>query len=199
MQSRDGLLDMFVGLLLAVAGINDLFSYYGWKEAWYIRFGIIILIIPYLLAKIFITTPRLGYVKMKPVAGGRRKILFIFLVISLTVTLLFFAAALLEFPGFRGETVSFNPIVEFGVLVTLLGFVGWLMGTYSLFFAGMALGFAWPIAHMINLKAIAGLAAEIFTLCLPGLIIFIYGLVLFLKFLKLHPRKNLEADYEPQA
>ncbi len=198
MQSRDGMLDMFFGLMLAIAGINDIYSYYGWQEVWYLRFGIIILIVPFLLGKFFITTPRLGYVKMKPVVGGRRLILIIFLSISLTFTCLLLAGVLLKLPGFRGESVAFNPIIEFGFLVITSGFVAWLMGTYSLFFAGLAAGFAWPIADMINLKTIAGFPAEVFTLCLPGLIIFVYGLVIFVKFLKSHPRKNLKADYEPQ-
>lgn len=198
MQSRDGMLDMFFGLMLAIAGINDMFSFYGWKEVWYLRFGIIILILPFALGKFFITTPRIGYLKMKPVAGGRRQVLIVFLVISMILTLLLLAAAVFKIPGLRGEYAKLSPVAEFAFLVILMGFVSWLIGAHSLFIAGIFAGIAWPVAGMINLKTIAGMPAELFTLCLPGLVIFLYGVVRFVRFLKQHPLKNLKADYEPQ-
>lgn len=198
MQSRDGMIDMFFGLMLVIAGINAIFSWYGWDEPWYLRYGIIILLIPFILGKILAVGPRTGYVKMKPVAGGRKQILTIFLAISLTLTILLLAAKIFKVPGFYGETISFNPVIEFGFFVVLFSFIAWLIGVYSLFFFGICIAIAWPVAHMTGLETIAGLPAEVFTLCLPGLIITTFGIVRLIRFLKNHPKENLKSDYEPE-
>lgn len=198
MQSRDGMLDMFFGLMLVIVGTNDIFSFYEWQVPWYLRFGIIILIIPFLLGKFLITTPRLGFVKMKPVAWGRKQSLIIFLSVSVFLSLLLLAAAIFDLPGFNYEQIGYNPVLEFAFLVFAMGFAGWLIGAYSLFFAGIATGFAWPVAEMIKLETIAGLPQELFSLCLPGLIILVIGMIRFSRFLKTHPKENLKADYEPE-
>ncbi|MFH0761171.1 MAG: hypothetical protein V2A67_06680 [Bacteroidota bacterium] len=198
MQSRDGILDMFFGLMLVIPGINSIFSWYGWDVPWYLRYGIIILLIPFILGKILVTSPRTGYVRMKPVAGGRKQILTIFLAISMTMTLLLLAAKIFKVPGFNGETVSFNPVIEFGFLVILFSFIAWLIGVYSLFFFGICTAVGWPVAEMTGLVTIAGLPAEVFTFCFPGLIITIFGIVRLIRFLKNHPKENLKSDYEPE-
>ncbi|GEM_PF-1066886 len=198
LQSRDGMIDMFFGLMLVIAGINSLFSWYKWDEPWYLRYGIIILLIPFVLGKILVTAPRTGYVRMKPVSGGRKQILTIFLVISLTLTLLLFAVKIFKVPGIYGETVSFNPVIEFGFLVILFSFIAWLLGVYSLFFFGICVGVAWPVAHMTGLETIAGMPAEVFTLCLPGLIMTAFGIIRLIRFLKKFPKENLKSDYEPE-
>lgn len=198
LASHDGVLDMFFGLMLMAAALNDSFSYYEWQIPWYVRYLIIILMVPFVLGKLLITSPRLGYVKMKPVAGGRKQILTIFTITGVILTLLLLAAAIFKIPGIHGSTVSFHPILEFVLLLCAFGFVAWLTGLYTLLAIGIVLGFSWPIAGMTGLKSIAGLPADILTLGLPGLLIFIYGLTEFLKFMREHPRKNLKADYEPE-
>jgi hypothetical protein len=198
LQSHDGILDMFFGLMLMAVALNDSFSYYDWLTPWYVRYLIIIIMVPFVLGKLLITSPRVGYVKLKPVAGGRKQLLTIFTVTGVVLTLLLLAAALFKVPGVNGAAVSFHPILEFALLLLLFGFVGWLTGLYTLLAIGIIMGFAWPIAGMIGLKSIAGLPAQIFTLALPGLVIFIFGLTEFIKFMREHPRKNLKADYEPE-
>lgn len=198
MQSRDGMLDMFFGLMLVITGMNSIVTWYGWDEPWYLRYGIIILLVPFILGKILVTSPRTGYVKMKPVAGGRKQILTIFLAISLTLTLLLFAAKIFKIHGFYGETISFNPVIEFGFLVILFSFIAWLLGVYSLFFFGICAAVAWPVAQMTGLETIAGLPAEVFTLCVPGLVITAFGIIRLIRFLRHFPKENLKSDYEPE-
>ncbi len=197
LQSRDGMLDMFFGLMMMAAALNDTFTFYEWPVPWYVRFLILILMVPFVMGKLFITKPRLGYLRMKPVTGGRKQVLKLFTIIAATLTLLLFAATILKVNGFNDQPVAFHPILEFIFLVSLFGFVGWLMGLHLLFAVGIIMGFAWPIANMIGLAKIAGLPAGIFTLGLPGLVIAIIGVFELVKFLRDHPRKNLQVDYEP--
>ena len=74
LHSRDGILDIFFGCMLIAAGVNSIFTYNGWDEPWYIRFMILILLIPMLASKFFITTPRTGYIKMNFVKGQEEDI-----------------------------------------------------------------------------------------------------------------------------
>jgi hypothetical protein len=196
LQSRDGVLDIFFGSMLMAVALNSTFTYFDWAEPWYVRFIIIILMVPFVLVKVFVTTPRIGYVKMKPVAGGRKQLLTILTVIGVILTALLLVATILKVPWLSNREFSVSPILEFAVLIFVLGFVGWLMGLYSLIAVGILLGFAWPIAGMIGLETIANLPAELFTLGLPGLVIAITGIFRLVKFLKMFPRQNLKADYE---
>ncbi len=196
LQSRDGVMDLFFGCMLMAAALSDTFTYYDWTEPWYVRFMIIILMVPFVLVKVFITTPRIGYVKMKPVAGGRKQLLTILTVIGVILTALLLLATLLKVPWLSNREFSLSPILEFAFLIFVFGFVGWLMGLYSLIAVGILLGFAWPIAEMIGLETIANLPAGLFTLGLPGFIIGVTGIFRLVKFLRLFPRQNLNADYE---
>ncbi|HBB90194.1 MAG TPA: hypothetical protein DC042_00295 [Bacteroidales bacterium] len=196
LQSRDGVLDIFFGCMLMAAALSDTFTYYNWAEPWYIRFMIIILMVPFLLVKVFLTTPRIGYVKMKPVAGGRKQLLILLTIFGIVLTTLLLAATLLKGPLLSNHEFSLSPVVEFAFWIFLFGFIGWLMGLYSLIAVGLIFGFAWPIAGMIGLDSIASLPAELFTVGLPGFVIAGIGIIRLIKFLRMFPRQNLKANFE---
>lgn len=148
-----------------------------------------------MLVKFMITTPRLGYVKMKSVKGGRKTFLRRFLVFSFTVTILLLAASIFKIPLVHNQPISISPVIEFLFLLWALGFVGWLIGLYSLIFVGLAAGIGWPIARMIDLDTVLGLPADLFTLGIPGLAIAVLGLIRYIKFLRENPLpKNSQQD-----
>ena len=197
LQSRDGVLDMFFGFMMVAAALNEVFTFYEWSQPWYIRFLILILMVPFVAVKLWVTTPRMGHVKMKPVAGGRKQVLVILTTVGVLLTVILLAANILQPDWLDGRSFSWSPVVEFLALAAIFGLIGWLMGLPTLMATGIILGFAWPISEMISLETIAGLPAVVFTLGIPGLIIILYGAISLVKFFEKYPRKNLNADYEP--
>jgi len=198
LQSRDGILDMFFGGMLMAAALNDTFTFYEWPVPWYIRFLIIILMIPAVLAKIIITVPRMGYVKMKPVSGGRKQTLMILTGTAVILTLLIILFSILKVPWLNAGNYAPGPIYEMIFLVLVFGIIGWLMGLYTLIAVGIILAFAWPVSTMIGLDSIGNMPADPFTLGIPGLIITLIGIIELIRFMKRYPRQNLNANYEQE-
>lgn len=196
-QSRDGLLDLFFGFMVLVACINGLFSYYGWEEVWYIRYLIIILLVPFLILKFLLTGPRAGYVKMPAVRGGRKKLLYVFLGISIGFTVILWLVAAITQNTISSGSVWVHPLVEFGFLVIVIGVVGWLIGAYSLLLVGLSLGLAWPVSEWLQFDTLFNLPQELFTMGIPGLLVIAYGLYRLIRYLKDHPKSKNHADYEP--
>jgi hypothetical protein len=181
-----------------VAALNDTFSFYEWPIPWYIRYLIIILMVPAVLAKIFITQPRMGYFKMKPVAGGRKQLLFILTITAVCLTILILLGTIFKVPWLSAGGYSPEPLIEFIFLVVVFGIVGWLMGLYTLIAVGIIVGFAWPVSEMIGFQTIGQSPAEIFTLGIPGFIIAAIGVFELVRFLNKYPHKHLQADYEQE-
>jgi len=123
LQNRDGILDIYFGLMLGAAGINGIYTFMEWSIPWYIRFLILLLLVPILLAKLVITTPRIGYIKMKPVKGGRMRILRVFLLISAVVTILMLAASIFKVQFIHGQMLNISPVILFGAMIVLYGVV----------------------------------------------------------------------------
>ena len=194
-QSRDGVMDIYFGLVLVVAGINGVFTYMDWFIPWYLRFLIILLLIPMFLMKFLLTSPRIGYIKMKPVKGGRRNILKIFLLISATLTVIMLISSIFKIGLIHGQTLHVSPVILFGGLLLIMSFVAWLIGLYSLYFVGIAAGIGFFLDKPLGLETIFDLPSDLFILITPGLIISIYGIFRLVKFLKDHPIRNLKADF----
>ena len=195
LQSRDGILDIFFGLMLGAAGLNGIYTYMEWDIPWYIRFLILILLVPVLLAKFFITTPRIGYFKMKPVRGGRLRMLQVFLLISAVLTILMLAASIFKVQFIHGQTLHIHPVILFGALLLLLSFVAWLLGLYSLYVVGLAAGIGFFLDEPLGLVTILNLPGDFFIFCIPGALIIIYGVIRLASFLRTHPLQNLKADF----
>ncbi len=196
LQSRDGILDIFFGLMLGAAGINGIYTYLEWNIPWYIRFLILILLVPMLIAKFFITTPRVGYIKMRPVKGGRLIILKIFLLISFGLTILMLAASIFKLQFIHGQMLSMPPVIFFGAILLLMSFVAWLIGLYSLYVVGLAAGIGFFLDEPLGLDTILNLPGDLFIFCIPGALIAIYGAIRLVLFLKTHPLQNVKADFE---
>ncbi len=195
LQSRDGILDIFFGLVLGAAGINGIYTYMEWIIPWYIRFLILILLVPILLAKYFITSPRIGFIKMRPVKGGRRIILQVFLLISFALTILMLAASIFKVQFIQGQMLSIPPVILFGAILLLMSFIAWLIGLYSLYVVGLAAGIGFFLDEPLGLDAILNLPGDLFIFCIPGALIILYGAIRLFRFLKTHPLQNIKADY----
>lgn len=196
MQSRDGVMDVFFGLMLISSGINGVFTFMDWFTPWYIRFLILILLVPMLLTKFLVTTPRIGFIKMKPVKGGRRKILRTFILISATLTILMLLSSIFKLSFINGRTLNVSPVILFGVLSLLMSFVAWLIGLYSLYFVGLASGIGFFLDEPLGLETILNLPGDLFIFFIPGILITVYGVFRMKNFLKTHPLRNVKADFE---
>lgn len=194
LRSRDGIMDIFFGLMLGAAGINGIYTHMEWFIPWYIRFMILILLVPMILAKYLVTNPRIGYIRMKPVKGGRRNILQLFLLISLVLTMLMLAASIFKLKFIHDRTLSVSPVILFGAFMLLMSFVAWLIGLNSLYVVGLAAGIGFFLDEPLGLDTIVNLPADLFIFCIPGLAITVYGAFRLARFLKSHPTQNLTAD-----
>ena len=189
-------MDIFFGLMLIASGINGVFTYMDWFTPWYIRFLILILLVPMLLVKFMITTPRIGFIKMKPVKGGRRKILRTFILISATLTILMLAASIFKLSFIHGRTLNVSPVILFGVILLLMSFIAWLIGLYSLYFVGLTTGIGFFLDEPLGLETILNLPGDLFIFCIPGIIITVYGAFRMVNFLRTHPLRNIKANFE---
>jgi len=181
--------------VLGAAGINGIYTYMEWIIPWYIRFLILILLVPILLAKYFITSPRIGFIKMRPVKGGRRIILQVFLLISFALTILMLAASIFKVQFIQGQMLSIPPVILFGAILLLMSFIAWLIGLYSLYVVGLAAGIGFFLDEPLGLDAILNLPGDLFIFCIPGALIILYGAIRLFRFLKTHPLQNIKADY----
>ena len=188
-------MDIFFGLMLVSAGINGIYTYMDWVIPWYIRFLTILLLGPVLLTKFLVTTPRIGYIKMKPVKGGRREILRTFIFISALITVLMLAASVFKLSFIHGRILHISPVILFGVILLLMSFVAWLIGLYSLYFVGLASGIGFFLDEALGLETILNFPGDLFIFCIPGIIITGYGVLRMVNFLKTHPLRNVKADF----
>ena len=195
LQSRDGILDIFFGLMLGAAGINGIYTSMEWSIPWFIRFLILLLLVPVLLAKLFITTPRIGYIRMRPARGGRMRVLRIFLLVSGILTLLMLAASIFKVQFIHGQMLAVSPVILFGAILLFMSFIAWLVGLYSLYIVGLAAGFGFFLDEPLGLDRILDLPGDLFVFCIPGALIVLYGFVRLFRFLKTHPSQNIKADY----
>jgi len=187
---QDGLLDIFLGLLLLAMAIGALLSDIGMSEAgsMLIYLGLILLAMPVLWAgKRFITAPRMGRVKFGPKRRRRLNKVSVILAISVLVGVVFFVAAqavtgnlskwmTLEFIFPAGWVV--NCIVVFSLMAYFLDFS-------RLYVIGVM--YAIPVPLDIMQREFTSIDLTFCAFGVPAAVILLMGAVVFIRFLRDYP------------
>jgi hypothetical protein len=187
---KDGTMDMFFGLFLTGAGLNVLRLQLGKDTSNMITIAILLLIPVYILARIFITMPRVGYVKF---GKGRKKRKLLGLLVAILAQVVFgilFWTAVsghVEIPLFNK---LINPLTEFIFIVLIFSLLAYLIDYNRFYLIGLAAGTGLFLADLLSNKT-----ASILTATLPfglaGIFLSVFGLILFVRFLKEYPKPDL--------
>jgi hypothetical protein len=179
---QDGLIDIFVGILLVVLAITIWFLPTFW---YFIVGGFFALFSSYMAAKNRIMIPRMGYVEFS--SARRQRITYIFLTL----------VVILVFGNILGILAMLHPplgvlIFESAFTILIVGAVGGIIFAviafasnirrfyvYAVIFLGSAIyTFYFPIIAVLPLIAV-------------GLVMFIFGSVLLHRFLRKYPKESL--------
>jgi hypothetical protein len=188
-------MDMFFGLLLIGVGSNVLRLRMGMDTSLLITLSVILLIPAFILSRIFITIPRLGYVKF----GEKRKKRKAIALIIAIITQLFFGFLLwTSFTGRINDQVAqkfINPYTQFILLVIVFSLIGYLIDYNRFYLIGFATGTGLFLSHIFENTTYTILTASL-SFGIAGLFLTVYGLVLLVRFLKQYPKQVITPDYE---
>lgn len=191
---KDGLTDMFFGLLLIGVGFNVLRLRMGMDASLLITFSVILLIPAFILSRIYITRPRLGYVKF---GEKRKKRKALALVIAILTQLLFGFLLWTSFTGRVNDQLLqkfINPYTEFISLILVFSLIGYLIDYNRFYLIGFAAGIGLCLSHIFE-NTIAILTASL-SFGVVGLLLTVCGLVLFVRFLREYPKPVITPDHE---
>jgi hypothetical protein len=193
---QDGLLDIYLGLLLLVLSIPELLSAVLTSGLTHYAAYVTLMLLAFLIywaAKRYVTTPRMGRARFGPARKARRAkatVLYGITALGLALTLFLILAWL----G-AGSSVE-EPWLGMRELFAL-GFGGWMMvifsiGSYLLEYSrGYLIGALYALAFGGTICLDQPL---IFAMC--GAIALLMGLMVFLRFMRSHPKP---APWEPDG
>lgn len=188
---QDGLIDVFLGVLLLLMGSGHIFmETYGMSE----RDSIVIMVILQIIAvgalvtaKRLLTYPRIGRVKFGPKARSRHTKTVIVLSGSAVVGLVLFVLAASSRSGGIGalNTDVLMPVIYVLNMVVVFGMFAWISGVTRFYLVGVA--YAVPLPLAIGLKELAGIRIGYFSFAIPGALICLMGIVVLIRFLRQYP------------
>lgn len=186
---QDGLWDLFLGimaLLMAFSAWTNIMN----TETLTIRllsYGILALdVIGFIVIKWRIITPRAGQVRYN--APRMKKMRVMTVILAAVVNLTFLVSLLSGWTGLIDIPMDIpngSLFVGFLILVVfcLLGFT---MSFYRLIFYGLLMGLAEPLSQYLEIHHQMEMAS-FWAWCIPGLIMTVIGLYLFIRFMRTNP------------
>mgnify|MGYP001813504092 CR=1 FL=1 len=188
---EDGLMEIFLGLMLLLMGSGSVFiETYGMSE----RSAIILLLVMatatfvlFYVGKRIVTFPRIGRVKFGPKGKARvRKTTIILSGSALVGLLAFILATMLH----SGSITNLNPDLVLPLIwvinsVVVFGLWAWVAGIPRFFLIGIL--FALPLPLLIGLKELANFRIGYGAFGLPGLIVLLMGVVILARFIRKYP------------
>jgi hypothetical protein len=188
---EDGLMEIFLGLMLLMMGSGSVFmEAYGMSEM-----GAIILllvmataaIVLFYVGKRLVTFPRIGRVKFGPKGKARLKKTTIIMSGSAVVGLLVFVLATMLHSG---SITNLNPDLVLPLIwvinvVVVFGLWARVAGLPRFFLIGFL--FALPLPLLIGLKELANVRIGYGAFAVPGLIVVLMGVVTLARFIRNYP------------
>lgn len=194
---KDGTMDMFFGLFLIGVGFNVLRLQLGKDTSNMITIAVLLLIPVYILSRIFITGPRLGYVKF----GTRRKkrktlALAVAIITQVVFGILFWTAfsGPVENPLFHR---MINPFTLFVFIVLIFCLLAYLIDYNRFYLIGLAAGTGLFLVDFLSNKTASILTVSL-SFGLAGIFLSVFGLILFLRFLNEYPKPKLTDHNEKE-
>jgi hypothetical protein len=187
----DGLWDIYFGMLLAFMGAGRLLDQMNLTEGQTMGIYIglqVVALAGFLLAKRFLTVPRIGQVKFGSARKTRRLkttlVLFISVVVGLVVMLV--TGAVRKNPDMLGIVwQTLIPAVWAINVLVVFGLMGYFLEFERLYFIGLL--YAIPLPLDAILRAQAGIRIGMWLFFGLGLLIVVVGTIYLFRFLRDHP------------
>jgi len=181
---RDGLLDIFLGLMFLVISFRPFLDDIGISRPWdaiistMLIFSIVLF---YIVGKKFITIPRIGLVKFGPKRKARSKKLFVIIAIFIVVTNIILILEINKTASLAHLTGLALYMMRFGIGLLLLGL------PISLIAYFMEIKRLYLIAVLVAVaESVYGYVGSIGFIVTGGIIL-LTGLVIFIRFLRDYP------------
>ncbi len=192
---KDGIWDIFWGLILLIAGTNKLFYTMELDRPLVLKLGIIWLIPLFFIGRIFITNPRLGRAKFGSERKKRKaKALIVAIVAQLLFGILFFFAAT-KSPNMDFVSSIFTPFVEFIVLILVFSLIGYFIGYNWFYLIGLTIALGFPMAEIIN-RIVTAPYLGVYIFGVTGMSLTVVGIVNLILFINRYPKQSISAGYE---
>jgi hypothetical protein len=194
---KDGLMDMFFGLILIGVGCNVLRLRMGIDTSMLITLAVLLLIPAFLLSRLYITRPRLGYVRFGQ-KRKRRKAVALF--VAILIQLVF---GFLLWMSLRGNDNNhllqkfFNPYTEFILIVIVFSLIGYLIDYNRFYLIGFAVGIGLRLSDALE-NVTQSIVVVSLSFGIAGLFLTVLGLILFVRFLHDYPKPGIQTEYEKE-
>lgn len=188
---EDGLIDIFLGVLLLLMGSGHiLMETYGMSEKDSIVIMVIlqvVAIVALVVAKRILTYPRIGRVKFGPKGRSRYNRTVILLIGSVVVGLVAFLLAMASRSGGLGGVNAdvLLPVIYVLNMVVVFGLFALISGVTRFFLVGVL--FALPLPLAIGFKELAGIRIGYTSFAVPGATIILMGIIVLIRFLRRYP------------
>ena len=192
---QDGLWDIYFGLIIMGLGLAPLGRFLGLPET----IGVLILVISWdmiaglvlILGKIYISRPRIGFVKFGQIRKKRHKLLAKFLGINVGLTVIVFIFTLLGI--FQITLPGYMVMLVIGLLfiTTPFSFIAYFLQLKRVYLYALLGGFGLFFSEL--LKPILNVPFNDVLVFVPfGGMILLFGIIILIHFLNLYPQKKME-------
>jgi hypothetical protein len=196
---QDGLLDIFLGLLLLAMAVGAWLSDSGF--VWGLQMGVFVgleigALLAFFLGKKFITVPRLGLVRFGPKGKTRKKRAVWLGAASALVGLAVFGLALVANGNLR-EQLLWEVIIPAAYVLNML--VVFSLGAYfldvaRLYVVGLMVALALPLDMLMREVFDADLTFLAFGI--PAMVVLVMGTVVLVRFLRAYPMPEEGAGHD---
>jgi hypothetical protein len=182
---QDGLLDLFLGMLLLVWGLTMEPRLGGMGGVWFV-----VLFPIFLLARRRITYPRLGYAQFTKERRNRRRLVALFTATALLGLMVAFLWSSQSFPGLRDWLHRYIVIFFGGLIAAVLLFKAGISGIRRLYLYATVILISFAAAQWSSVHFR-------YSFIISGAVILISGVVVLTRFLRRYPVRQREtADAE---
>lgn len=186
----DGIYDILVGIVFLIITLIPVFSFFGIPTIYCYLIGIIDFLI-FWLGKRYITIPRLGAVSF---GQKRKKRKLLLLLVCGAFVFMTFPLLLMMGDSFGIADKVGIPIIIGFVFVPILILIAYFLDYPRMYIYAALLSFGIPNA--LFLHEFVGLPYNAFiSFGIPGLVIFGYGCVLLVQFIKKYPAPTVEVNH----
>lgn len=193
----DGLMDIFFGLLLIGVGCNVLRLRMGMDTSTLITLAVLLLIPAFILSRLYITRPRLGYVRFGE-KRKRRKALA--LLIAVLTQMIFGFLLWMTFRNNSNDQLLqkfFNPYTEFFFIVIVFSLIGYLIDYNRLYLIGFAVGIGLRLSDALE-NVTQSVVVVSLSFGIAGLFLTALGLILLVRFLHDYPKPGIQTEHEKE-
>ena len=188
---QDGLMDIFLGLMLLLMGSGFIFvDVYGMGTTGaLVAMAIMgtVATAAFYAAKRLITYPRIGRVEFGPKGRSRLKKTAIVFSASVIVGIAAFVVAMITYSGGLGglNAAVLLPVIYILNMVVVFGLWAWFFELPRFYLVGVL--YALPLPLIIGFDEMAGIRIGYLSFAIPGTIILLMGLVILIRFLRRYP------------